>query len=149
MNPQKIFNGNDSIIPLLLEFKNFSQNKIEEISSKFREISNLPADVKSKLLILDTGEFWFEIFKLKNTVGDKCYKNVCEFVFNILSLPHSSACAERIFSDLNNVKTKNRNRLLASTSNSLLPGKEVLNKKPCYEWVPSSSLINKNVEYRK
>jgi hypothetical protein len=63
---------------------------------------------------------------MQNAVNEKCYNNICQFVFKLMCLPHSSACAERIFSTLSNIKTKNRNRLLPATCDVLLQGKELL-----------------------
>lgn len=147
LSPSHVLTGNSSIIDLLIAFPHICKNKFEEISSEFREICNLPESIKSDLLTLDFEHFWFKIFKFKNALNEKCFENVCLFVFNIMCLPHSSACAERTFSDLNNIKTKNRNRLLPTTINSLLMGKELLNNKQCFEWVPSDLLVNKKVEY--
>lgn len=147
LNPKDVVNGNTNIVDLLVAFPNICNNKSEQISSEFREICNLPGSVKTDLIALDVESFWFKLFKMKNAIDENCFQNICSFVFDILALPHSSACAERIFSDLNIIKTKNRNRLLPSTINSLLLGKEVSNNKQCFEWTPSEFLINKKVEY--
>lgn len=56
-----------------------------------------------------------QLYKFKNSVGERCYKNVCLFIFNVMSPPHSSATAERILSTLTNIKTKNRNSQLHAT----------------------------------
>jgi hypothetical protein len=66
-----------------------------------------------------------------------------------MCLPHSSACAERIFSTLSNIKTKNRNRLLPATYDYcvLLQGKELLDGNKCFQWT-SSELVNKKVNYQ-
>jgi hypothetical protein len=64
-----------------------------------------------------------------------------------MCLPHSSACAERIFSTLSNIITKNRNRLLPATCDVLLQGKELLDGNKCFQWT-SSELVNKKVNYQ-
>ncbi|CAH0397053.1 unnamed protein product [Chilo suppressalis] len=50
------------------------------------------------------------------------------FVFNILSLPHSSANVERIFTHINLLKTIQRNRLSTESITSLLHSKRLILK---------------------
>jgi len=45
---------------------------------------------------------------------------------NIMTLPHSSACVERIFSSVNLINTKFRNRLNTQNLIGLLHAKQVL-----------------------
>ncbi|KAG5891227.1 hypothetical protein JTB14_004342 [Gonioctena quinquepunctata] len=47
----------------------------------------------------------------------------------VLALPHSSAAAERIFSELNNTKTAIRKRLLMKTCSAILRVKDVRESK--------------------
>lgn len=44
---------------------------------------------------------------------------------NLMSLPHSSACTERISSDLNLIKTKKTNRLDLETIHNIMLAKEI------------------------
>lgn len=97
LNPKNVLNGDLNITKLLIQYPNISQDKTEEISSEFREVSNLPTDVKKDLFNMDLESFWFKVFSFKNAANDKCFENVCSFVFQIISFPHSSAAAERIF----------------------------------------------------
>ncbi len=55
---------------------------------------------------------------------------------NLLSLPHFSASAERLFSVLNNIKVKNRSSLKTSTINALLNTKGLLVDADCTKWDP-------------
>ncbi|KAJ8917916.1 hypothetical protein NQ315_002609 [Exocentrus adspersus] len=57
------------------------------------------------------------------------------------SLPHSSATAERVFSQLNLMKTKVRNSLLVDTCDGILHSKDLLDKNQCFFWKPSDNLI--------
>ncbi|CAH1111390.1 unnamed protein product [Psylliodes chrysocephalus] len=74
---------------------------LEETAGKARELCNLSERVKNKLKALELTKFWFKLNTFKNAANEKIFGNLCEFVFNIFSLPHSSASAERIFSQLN------------------------------------------------
>ena len=58
-------------------------------------------------------EFWYKLREIKNGLGQPKYLNLSDFM---TSLPHSSACGERIFSQVNTVKTKKTNKLKANTS---------------------------------
>lgn len=61
----------------------------------------------------------------------------------MIVLPHSSACVERVFSQVNMIKTPKTNRLHAETVASRLLAKQAIarNNTPCYEWEPSKLLI--------
>lgn len=148
LNPTEVLSGStEHITDLIEKFPDMVLNK-EEINSEFREISSLSGLLKKDLEILDFQEFWFKLCEYKNALNEKCFSNICNFVFNIMSLPHSSACAERIFSDLNNIKTKTRNRLLPETCNALLVGKGLVSDGACcHEWSPTTKLMNKKVTY--
>lgn len=65
-----------------------------------------------------------------------------------MSLPHSSACVERVFSAINLNKKKLRNRLSTKALYGLLHSKQLINKstdKTCYNYyVPNIALDNHN-----
>jgi hypothetical protein len=60
-------------------------------------------------------------------------------VTNIMTLPHSSACVERIFSMVNAIKTKKKNRLQTDNLCGLLQSKSMLK-------VSSSDCFNFNFD---
>lgn len=55
------------------------------------------------------------------------FPTVTNFVFKIMTLPHSSANVERIFSIVSLLKTKQRNRLNTKTIEGLLHSKRLVN----------------------
>jgi hypothetical protein len=63
------------------------------------------------------------IRSLKNPNISLAYLNVCNFCLTLLSLPHSNAEPERVFSEENLNKTALGNKLLTETSESLLHAK--------------------------
>jgi hypothetical protein len=77
--------------------------------------------------------------------NDRMFNEICNFVFYSMSLPHSYAAAERIFSKLNLIKTKTRNRLLPNTCNNLMLSKELSHDKKCFTWKPCEKLLKKTV----
>ncbi|KAJ8914868.1 hypothetical protein NQ315_014881 [Exocentrus adspersus] len=147
LNPSQLLEEPVSFMPLLEQFPHLVNNNMEEIAAEAREISSLSNDVKTKLKELEFTEFWFELYQFKNSAEEVVFKNICLFVYNIFSLPHSSASAERIFSQLNLIKSKVRNRLLPETCNSLLMAKTLLGKNKCFEWQPGKDLVNKPIIY--
>jgi hypothetical protein len=59
-------------------------------------------------------------------------------------LPHSSACVERIFSQINCVKTKITNSLKVETVKDRLLAKQSItrNNATCTSWQPQNPLVN-------
>lgn len=92
-------------------------------------------------------EYWYSIFSMKNAMDELMFPNLSEFVGPLLALPHSSATAERIFSQLNLIKNKERNKLLPSTVDAIMAAKTLLDGVNADEFVPSKSLLNKYHKY--
>ena len=71
---------------------------------------------------MKTDTFWCKIHKNEKI---KC-KNLANFVLGVLSLPHSNADCERIFSEVNIMKTKKINKLITETINGALITRQYL-----------------------
>lgn len=69
---------------------------------------------------VSTIEFWAEVREYKNALNETPFLELVEFVFSFLVLPLSNAEVERIFSAMNILKTKLRNRLKTKMLHSLL-----------------------------
>lgn len=65
------------------------------------------------------------------------------FISCIFCLPHSSAAAERIFSAVNNIKTKQRNSLTTKTLVGLLHSKRYLKDNSCFSFLVNNTLIGR------
>jgi len=74
---------------------------------------------KARLLLLPIDEFWYCISRMKDYSDTYLYQNIYKLAKSCLSLPHSNAEAERIFSIVTDVKTKKRNRIGDDTLNSV------------------------------
>lgn len=61
---------------------------------------------------MDMDIFYNELCKIRNAADELKFKELCIFALNVLSLPHSSACCERVFSKINSIKTKSRKKVL-------------------------------------
>lgn len=98
-------------------------------------------------------EYWKHVLDLKNSAGVLLFPNLKKVIQFILILPFSNASVERIFSDLNNIKTDNRSRLDTSNITALLHTKEgikelngLLNFEPTPEMLNSNFFKSKNTQ---
>lgn len=151
LHPKVVLSENKKLTPLLMQFNHLVQDDLETVSTEYRQIGNLNSSTKENLLKLDFQSFWFEIYSIKNVDNQSMFSNICNFVFNIMSLPHSSAAAERVFSRVNLIKTKSRNKLLPETCNDLLLSYELLRESnnKCFDWAPNKKLCNQALEYQR
>ena len=67
-----------------------------------------------------TIDLWIEVEKYRDSVGQNPFQEIAKFALKLLSLPHSNADIERVFSQMNLVKNKTRNRMQFDTLNSIL-----------------------------
>ena len=88
--------------------------------------------------------FWSELQKVKDGNNMVKFGVLSRLMCGLLALPHSSACVERIFSQVNIIKTKHSNRLLATTVANRLLAKQAIARQgvKCFDWEPSARLID-------
>lgn len=103
-----------SIIELAQNF-GCQDDDIERIVVQWRNIVHIDWKNKSS-----TVEFWTEVNDYKDSADNNPFSELANLVMSILSLPHSNAEIERVFSQMNVVKTKLRNRMALRTLNSIL-----------------------------
>ena len=142
LNPETSLSGEIESISVLAQ-KYFPQlvNDIEKLNIEWRMLANL-SELK-KYDLKDIESFWSKVVLLKNTLNEVMFPNLKILVQGLLSLPHSSAAAERKFSQVTLLKTKLRNRLEIETLDVVLHTKELLNNQACYDWEPSSLLLKR------
>ena len=90
--------------------------------------------------------FWVAIKNVLDSDGEPKFKVVSEFALSCLSLPHANADCERCFSNINHIKTKDRNRLKVETVRNIILAKESVTTSPsntCISFMPSVSMIRK------
>ena len=88
-------------------------------------------------------DFWFEVYRIKNATGERKFKNICKFVFALLSLPISNACVERVFSIVNIVKDKLRNQLSVPMVQAILHVRCTSQIKSSLEFKPSKAMLKR------
>lgn len=142
LDPKTVFNKTfKSIAPLAILFTNLvKQNSLNDLDREWREIQSLDLSNYESCAVL---EFWQKIYQIKAGNDEFLYKNVCEFIFNLLCLPHSSATVERIFSQINLNKTKTRNRLCTKTLTGILHSKNLVKNSTCFSFKIDKELVAK------
>lgn len=125
-------------------FPNLVDN-IENLNSEWRLLADV-SELK-KYDLTDAENFWSHVFKMKNQLDQPMFPSITIFIQGLLSLPHSSAAAERQFSQVSLLKTKIRNRLEVLTLDDILHTKELLGSVNCYDWEPSPTLLKRKINY--
>jgi hypothetical protein len=94
----------------------------------------------------DVNTFWKQVNKTKNALGQPMFPNLMILRKVILCLPHSSAVAERVFSQLSLTKSPIRNRLTITTcSKNILHLKQSIHRAGS---TPKSNVIKNNCDLK-
>lgn len=144
LNPHVVGTSNtvESIVDFQIYFP-YLVDDIESLDDEWRVLQTLEEIVIYKENSVP--EFWSQVSEVRNAVNELMFPHLKKLISALLSLPHSSATAERIFSQLNLIKTKLRNRLNVETCSSLIFTKQLLGEFKCYEFEPCDSLLNCNI----
>lgn len=134
---------NTPTLGLISRFFPHLMNNPNELDREWRLfISDIKIDKDQPVLT-----FWKD--NLSKIKGDETlmYPELQQFITGLLSLPHSSACVERVFSAVNLNKTKLRNRLSTETLCGLLLSKQLIHESKnqvCYNYDIKDSTIDKH-----
>ncbi|XP_068229521.1 E3 SUMO-protein ligase KIAA1586-like [Palaemon carinicauda] len=102
-----------SLIPLM-ELLKVSPTEITVIDNQWKDLTLIKWEVGQ------TVTFWNEVFKYRDSSNSNPFKELARFAISVLVLPHSNAEVERIFSQMNLVKNKIRNRMQTNMMNAIL-----------------------------
>ncbi|XP_033339072.2 uncharacterized protein LOC117227705 isoform X1 [Megalopta genalis] len=103
----------------LQKHENHIENILQKFKSKFDDevvlqewyfLGFLEEETKSALLSLNVYDFWIKMIEISDNKAQK-FKNICKLALLCLTLPNSNTEIEKLFSLVNNIKTKKRNRL--------------------------------------
>lgn len=133
------YNVLNSILPLTKKLPRLVNNELlQVIDDQWRLLSlvNISEDIVNEK---EPDKFWILI---KNLESEE-FKDLATFALSVMSLPHSNACCERIFSKVNRIKTKSRNKLIIETvSATILVSESIKKYENCYNNQPSKELLN-------
>ncbi|XP_018397609.1 PREDICTED: uncharacterized protein LOC108775676 [Cyphomyrmex costatus] len=106
-------------LPFLNEFIN--ENDLGILEMQWNKLLNINwVEIIGDNIINDCYTFWPKVYKFKNAGGNFVFKELATYVLTLLSLPTSNAVVERVFSIMNAVKTKTRNRILIKILDSII-----------------------------
>ena len=128
-----------SKFPMLVE-----ESQLDQLHDQWKM---LPTAVSTLQHMTDLfpDQFWPQIKSVTDGNDTPKFGLLSDFMCTMLTLPHSSACVEQIFSQVNMVKNKFTNRLHTTNMCSRLLAKQAIERNgasACYMWKPSSNLIN-------
>ncbi|CAH1108534.1 unnamed protein product [Psylliodes chrysocephalus] len=150
LEPKIAYSGNIPSLTKLLNCFPVLKDKvnIEKLNLEWRIILDLK-EMETHLDELDT--FWSLLLCQKDGNNDFQFSNLIIVTTYVFSLPHFSASAERMYSQLFLIKTKPRNRLLIETCQNLLHTKFYVSEcnKVCYNFTPNDEILKRNVVYPK
>jgi len=129
-----------SVAPIVANFPKLNIN-MNDIDREWRLLRNHNLDFNLELM-----EFWKTVKDLKNGDNLEEFSTLNSFVSYVLTLPHSSASVERLFSSINLNKTKIRNRISTDTMTGILHSKNLLitQAQHCYEFNVSPDMVCKH-----
>ena len=137
-------NRTQSIIKLASYFPTLvAEQQMDDLQDQWRALPSFRSSLEHATN-LPPCSFWHEIRSIKDGLGRMKFCLLSKFMSDLLVLPHSSACVERIFSQVNIVKNEHTNCLKAETVVNRLLAKQALSRQnaKCHTWHPSKSLIN-------
>jgi hypothetical protein len=132
-----------SIANLAAHFKSIvSENKLNDLDDEYRSFRMTKEHIGIDYNV-NIPEFWYRLRDIKNGLGQPKYENLSNFMTNLTVLPHSSACVERIFSQVNTIKTKLTNKLKSNTTRDRILAKQSVTKynNSCVTWQSKKELL--------
>ena len=106
-------------LPFLKEMT--KPNDLGILESQWNKLLSIDwAEVFGENVLNDCYSFWPCVYSFKSA-GDKyVFKEIALFALELLSLPSSNAVVERVFSIMNAIKTKARNKMLVEMLDSII-----------------------------
>ena len=134
-----------SLVPLASRFPNLiTASKLQTLDDEWRRLRLVTLSFEQTEMAPE--EFWGKLSAIKDGGGNPQFSTLCNFMHSLLSLPHANVDVERIFSSVNLIKTKTRNRLHTGTISSFLKVKDgVKAAGGCVNFSPSSNIKQRMV----
>lgn len=126
------------IKPNLAPILHFPPSAITKIEMQWKNITLVPWNQKEH-----TSEFWAEVLNYKDAGGNNPFMELSNFACSMLCLPFPNAEVERVFSQMNLVKTKVRNRMEGNMVNAIVLTRSSLANagKCCFDFEINSDML--------
>lgn len=115
LSPSNVLKQIKENITDLCECFGVHNEEIEKIETQWRKINLVSWKHTSSAI-----DFWTEVKEFKDAANCYIFKELANFSLTVLCLPWSNAAVERIFSQMNIVKSKSRNKMGTTLLTSLL-----------------------------
>lgn len=113
-----LFHQNEAAITEVIKLFYVDVEMIDKVMKQIKNLKLFEWNEKN-----DSLKFWVEVKNYKDASNIQTFSELADMAINMLCLPWSNAEVERIFSQLNVLKTKIRNRLNSETINKILTSK--------------------------
>lgn len=107
-----------------MEIMNIDIETVGKINVQWNNITNIKWLEKT-----DTHSFWYEVSMYRDSSDTNPFFELSEFALKLLVLPWSNAEVERLFSQMNIIKTKARNKMGTKLLDSILTIKSGLRRR--------------------
>ncbi|GFN83845.1 Zinc finger mym-type protein 1 [Plakobranchus ocellatus] len=139
LNPACVLSQTSKANVVDLPFQHLITSAIEEQYRKVNFVNWLEEKAFQKTGIpQDSEQFWFGV------LGHPSFKDISTYALTCLATPVSNAVVERVFSLVNAVKTKPRNRLQTDLLDAIVRIRSnlILNGKCCQDFSASAAMIS-------
>ena len=133
------------VIQLASKFPNIlSENDLLKLDDEWRELQFTDTvDIPKYSGHRDNvATFWGNLGKIEDACGSLKFPIIGKLTKSLLSIPHSNADVERIFSHVNLIKVKQRNKLKVSTLDALLMVKQGSSSNSCVHFNPTPEMCD-------
>ncbi|XP_066985911.1 SCAN domain-containing protein 3-like [Macrobrachium rosenbergii] len=129
----------DSIVPIAIKYK----STFTDMDSLENEWNSVSFDQWPESCLKNSVCFWSEVRRKKNSAGEPKYPNISSLALSLFTLPFSNASVERIFSQMNVVHSKLRNRFSVRSVEAILQIRYGLSLqgKSCVNFEPSLGML--------
>lgn len=122
-----------SISKLAVNFPNLIEEELDELQEQWRDLLHFSTSLGK--LSKTAVRFWHEVGDIKDGNNHTKFDKLSRLMCDLMALPHFSASVERVFSQLNVIKTKQAHRLRTGTVANRLLAKQSITRQgvPCYK----------------
>ncbi len=149
LNPKVVFAKEIPSLVNLLQIHSHIAIDMQAIDTEWRLLRNSLGTMINVTATMKPEEFWSTVDKTQFIDNTPMFPNLSVFMTTLLCLPHSSATVERVFSAVNRMKTKTRNRLSTETMIELLQTKQLFREASSCDFKVTRSLIGKHGNWKQ